>query len=99
MSTTRIEGLKVYRHKKNQLEQQMHDDFVGMGEERMAQILGESPTKRDMVVMATTIQWLGSPVGQDFLVKHGHGETGNPEAVQQQGFFAKIIGAFKNRIQ
>lgn len=30
------------------------------------------PNDRDAVVAATVIQWLGSPVGQDFLEKLGY---------------------------
>jgi hypothetical protein len=41
------------------------------------------PTKRDCVVAATVIQWLGSPVGQIFLEEFGYkriaGEPGNDE--------------------
>lgn len=107
MNMTRIEGLRTHRHKRNPLEKRMHDGFVDMGEERMSNILGETPSPRDIAVMATTVQWLGSPVGQDFLSKYGpYADTetaAEPKEVvykiKPHTFIEKIIRAFKNRIQ
>jgi hypothetical protein len=77
-----MEGLKSYRHISNPQEKVFHDTFIkdyntilatsqivkmvdGKGDPK------EYTTDEERNLMVTTIQWLGSPVGQGFLNKCG----------------------------
>lgn len=76
-----MEGYKTYRHKSNPKEKELHDKFIQTyryldmeriifpeeGRSSPDHILSE----RDMKIMITTVQWLGSSVGQGFLKKNG----------------------------
>lgn len=73
-----MEGYKTYRHKKNQKEKEIHDKFVKQhGDRDMSMIVfppkenGLAPsellTEREERIVISTIQWLGSPIGQQFL--------------------------------
>lgn len=68
------EGKATYRLKENVLEQRYHDEWKK--EQQYGNILewllGDGTRKavisdRDEMVAATVIQWLGSPVGQNFV--------------------------------
>ena len=72
-----LEGFKKYRHKDNPKEKELHDKFVERFDvESMSQIVlrvngaghpDRLLTEYEQRLMITTIQWLGSPVGQGFL--------------------------------
>lgn len=78
-----MEGFKTYRHDSNPKEKELHDKFIkeyvesrhnsGVGLERIALPVDnkgeptEFLTDREKQIMISTIQWLGSPVGQGFL--------------------------------
>lgn len=77
-----MKGLKTYRHTSNPQEKVFHDKFVELYGDitsssqivKMVDGRGwtqECTTKEERDLMATTIQWLGSPVGQGFLNKCG----------------------------
>lgn len=80
-----MEGLKTYRHDNNPLEKKIHDIFVkeyaesknGVAMEQIVMPIDgngnpeEYLTDREKQIMITTIQWLGSPVGQGFLENCG----------------------------
>jgi len=81
-----MKGNKTYRHQNNPLEKKIHDKFikafcVGRGNS-LGQICLETdergiPTSklsaREKKIIISTIQWLGSPVGQSFLKDCGFG--------------------------
>lgn len=77
----KLEGFKTYRHSTNPKEKEFHDKFIehnshnhddmdflvfGMGDGN-----GSFPANRltdhEKQIVISTIQWLGSPVGQGFL--------------------------------
>jgi len=73
-----MEGFKTYRHESNPKEKELHDKFIEQhGNGDMSMIIfppkngGLSPTEylteREEKIVISTIQWLGSPVGQNFL--------------------------------
>jgi hypothetical protein len=77
---TKIEGFKVYRHDNNPKEKKLHNKFVELfcdddmdliifppSPESGGLYTNEKLTERERRIVLTTIQWLGSPVGQDFL--------------------------------
>jgi hypothetical protein len=76
-----MKGNKTYRHNSNPLEKQLHDSFVkGNSVEDMSMIClssddGMRPdrylTDDEVSIAISTIQWLGSPVGQNFLSENG----------------------------
>jgi hypothetical protein len=85
MSTTRDHvGLRPYRFKDNPEEKRIAKAWQlwqGENGNLLAHILDErpdqggsppDPSKRDRVVAATLIQWLGTPVGQSFLEELGY---------------------------
>jgi len=80
-----MEGFKTYRHESNPKEKEFHDKFIehnshnhndmdflvfGMGDSN-----GNFPanrlTEHEKKIVISTIQWLGSPVGQGFLRECG----------------------------
>lgn len=78
-----MEGNKVYRHEQNPEEKRLHDAFVKEhGDEDMAGIVfkpnkrGTAPseylTPREEKIVISTIQWLGSPIGQNWLNRMGY---------------------------
>jgi len=82
-----MKGLKTHRHNSNPLEKEIHDKFIeefvetkhgnGIAMEQIALPVDgrgdpkEYLTDREKEIMISTIQWLGSPVGQGFLEKCG----------------------------
>lgn len=77
-----MKGTKTHRHNSNPLEMQFHDSFIKECStyDDMARIgLGTTDgirpidhlTEREEEIMINTIQWLGSPVGQQFLIDNG----------------------------
>ena len=74
-------GLKTYRHKDNSKEKELHDKFLKQFDVKgVSQIVNETysngePKKYvsndEYRLIITTIQWLGSPVGQAFLKECG----------------------------
>jgi len=75
-----IKGNKTYRHEQNPDEKQLHDNFlehIGCNYDTMDQIAFSPQSNgrlndREKALMVTTIQWLGSPVGQCFLCDNGY---------------------------
>jgi hypothetical protein len=83
-----MDGFKTYRHKDNPKEKEFHDKFLrhhnrdgyndmdnivfGTGERGMRP--AEYLTDREKQIVLSTIQWLGSPVGQGFLNSCGFEE-------------------------
>ena len=79
-----MEGNKVYRHNQNPEEKRLHDDFIEehCHDDMMSLIVfepkdgGMSPseylTEREEKIVISTIQWLGSPVGQNWLNRMGY---------------------------
>ena len=82
-----MEGLKTYRHETNPLEKDIHDFFVdkfvnhpsGVALELISMPTDGSGDPKDFLsdrekqIMITTIQWLGSSIGQGFLNGCGFG--------------------------
>ena len=77
---TIITGNKTYRFEQNPLEKQLHDDFADTSALNMSRVAfgsldGDTPSdfvnEREQSIMISTIQWLGSPMGQAFLREHG----------------------------
>ena len=82
-----MEGFKTHRHASNPKEKELHDKFVaefvesrhggGIALEQISMPMdgrgnpAEYLTDREKQIMISTIQWLGSPVGQGFLEKCG----------------------------
>lgn len=77
-----MKGLKTYRHESNPVEKEIHDKFIKNFAKDIAMEQISMPTKengdpveyltdREKEIMITTIQWLGSPVGQGFLAECG----------------------------
>ena len=79
-----MEGFKTYRHDNNPKEKELHDKFLNEHIlKRDIDLLVFPPannnqtyavdtlTEREKQIMLTTIQWLGSPVGQSFLKECG----------------------------
>lgn len=78
-----MKGNKTYRHEQNPEEKLFHDSFIAQhGDRDMAAIVfepnesGTAPseylTPREETIVVSTIQWLGSPVGQNFLRTMGY---------------------------
>ena len=76
-----MEGFKKYRHDSNPKEKEFHDKFIetfnelGMSRLVFPSLDGDTPieflNEREIKIVISTIQWLGSPVGQSFLNKCG----------------------------
>lgn len=77
-----MEGYKTHRHELNPKEKEFHDKFIKdhiKNKDRNTDLLVFAPTDgyqtyaidtlsvREKEIMITTVQWLGSPVGQGFL--------------------------------
>ncbi len=73
-------GLHTHRLKQNPLEKDFADEWKAMNDDQRGRttfdyLLGDGQhpasdhTQRDATVAATFIQWLGSPVGQNFLIR------------------------------
>lgn len=76
-----MKGNKTYRHEQNPMEKQLHDNFITDNKaEDMSRIAfgtldGITPAdfcnERELSIVISTIQWLGSSVGQSFLYDNG----------------------------
>lgn len=78
-----MKGNKTYRHEQNPKEKELHDKFIKeflKNKNSMEQISMplnergnpiECLSKKEKEIMISTIQWLGSPVGQSFLNECG----------------------------
>jgi len=77
-----MEGYKTNRHAQNPKEKELHDRFLKeQGGEGMDLIVfghgsqslrpNDYLTDREKKIVLSTIQWLGSPVGQNFLYNCG----------------------------
>lgn len=78
--TDRIMTLNSHRFKNNPLEQNFYNEWIKRNDygEILEYILCNSKdnvSERDEIVAATVIQWLGSPVGQDFIESVMNGEV------------------------
>ena len=76
-----MEGYKSHRHAQNPKEKELHDNFLKnhnrQGYEDMYLIVfghgsqsmrpNDYLTDREKKIVLSTIQWLGSPIGQSFL--------------------------------
>ena len=88
-----MKGTKQYRWESNPKEKQFHDKFIeelfysdGRAREILSSIVFGSNergipesnlTEREEIICINLIQWLGSPVGQGFLMECGFKETKN----------------------
>lgn len=77
-----MKGNKVYRHDSNPKEKEFHDKFIKEHGKDMSLIVypqraepldqpSERLSPKEESIVITTIQWLGSPVGQNFLYECG----------------------------
>lgn len=75
-----MEGNKTYRHTNNPLEKKLHDNFIKQHITDIEMICidsndGITPnrylTDDEKSIVISTIQWLGSSVGQSFLRGNG----------------------------
>ena len=85
MKKSKHRGLQQYRYKDNPEEKRISDAWVTKNEygNVLAYLLhiGDQhgkppdPSNRDVEVAATVIQWLGSPMGQHWLMELGYAKT------------------------
>ena len=75
-----MEGFKTYRHESNPKEKELHDKFVehvSHNHDTLSRLVFGSTdddnfpkeylASKEEKIAISTIQWLGSPVGQNFL--------------------------------
>ena len=73
-----MEGYKAYRYKNNPKEKEMHDKFLeqhNIKDDMHLIVFGHNEnlkpndylTNREKRIVLSTIQWLGSPIGTNFL--------------------------------
>ena len=81
----KIKGFKEYRHERNPKEKEFHDkflkehhrdgyvdmDLIVFGQSDHNMIPNDYLLDRERQIVLSTIQWLGSPVGQGFLSSCG----------------------------
>lgn len=72
MSVKKHQGLREYRFNQNLHEKAAAE--LWKSEDRLPDLLGDGqhkayPTEREYVVAATLMQWLGSPVGRQYVEK------------------------------
>jgi hypothetical protein len=81
----KIEGYKTHRFEKNPIEQKLHDTFIKdnnregycdmdlivFGHPHDSLLPRDYLTDKEKKIVISTVQWLGSPVGQEFLSKCG----------------------------
>lgn len=104
-----VEGFKVYRHASNPKEEELHDEFVSqMSTRDMDYIVfghknspsGSTPddylSERERRIVVSTIQWLGSPVGQTFLRRLGYCEE--EEFLPKERLFSEKIAHLEKRL-
>lgn len=88
ISSVELKGFKTYRHESNPVEEALHNKFIkefnnGIAMEQIALPMKENGfpveylTDREKQIMISTIQWLGSPVGQSFLGNCGFDMNNN----------------------
>lgn len=85
-----LKGFKTYRHATNPTEKQLHDSFVEHHNDKYLDLIvfgsndgsGMNPsdnlTDREKQIVVSTIQWLGSPVGKNFLRENGFTQEPKP---------------------
>jgi hypothetical protein len=77
-----MKGYKTYRHENNPKEKKIHNKFVKDHHNTDMSMIVFPPNERGMTpseyltykeqkIVISTIQWLGSPVGQSFLYECG----------------------------
>lgn len=70
-----MKGFKVYRHTDNPMEKKLHDKFIKDFDYRMLDLMvlpeSQHVTEHEARIIVSTIQWLGSHVGQVFLRDYG----------------------------
>jgi|TARA_B110000908_G_scaffold1583_1_gene2034 hypothetical protein len=75
-----MKGNKTYRHSNNPLEKKLHDSFIKQHVNDIEMICvasddGMKPnrylTDDEKRIVISTVQWMGSPVGQNFLEENG----------------------------
>lgn len=83
-----MKGFKEYRHERNPKEKEFHDkflkdhnregycdmDMIVFGCTNTSMMPNDYLTDREKQIVLSTIQWLGSPVGQGFLDSCGFDE-------------------------
>lgn len=85
-----MEGFKTYRHAKNPKEKEFHDKFIKyhfdkdismiiFPPDRSGYLPNEFLSEREKKIVITTIQWLGSSIGQAFLEECGFTEIKDNE--------------------
>ena len=81
-----MKGFKTYRHERNPKEKEFHDTFVKehnrrgyqdmdlivFGHESNTLLPSDTLTNKEQRIVVSTIQWLGSPVGDSFLRSCGY---------------------------
>lgn len=85
-----LEGYKSHRHANNPIEKQLHDSFVEHHNDGYMDLIvfGQADdsntipkdylTEREQRIVVSTIQWLGSPVGKNFLRENGFTQEPKP---------------------
>ena len=75
MENPKIEGFRTYRHKENPIEKELHDEIIKDFRNKFHQIGlphdEKCKTDREEKIIISTIQWIGTPVGQSLLNKIG----------------------------
>jgi hypothetical protein len=84
-----LKGNKEYRHEQNPEEKRFHDAVIDMGARHWSSVTlplndtGTAPSRYleedERVLVTNTIQWLGSPVGQNFLRDMGYVNKYEPD--------------------
>ena len=80
LKLNKIKGNKTYRHTNNPLEKKLHDNFIKEHINDIEMICVDSDdgmkpnrylTNDEKSIVISTVQWMGSPVGQSFLEENG----------------------------
>ena len=94
-----MEGNKTYRHENNPEEKLFHDSFICQhGDRDIAGIVfkpnksGTAPseylTPREEKIVISAIQWLGSPIGKNFLRSMGYEKKPEKEMTDKDRYYA-----------
>lgn len=77
-----MKGFKTYRHEQNPKEKELHDKFIEEHGVEMSLIVyppkessvypSEYLTQKEESIVISTIQWLGTPVGKEFMESCGY---------------------------
>lgn len=84
----KLESFKIHRHKSNPVEKKLHDSFIkdhSSDTDMSLIVFGQADSNstypadylsdREKQIVLSTIQWLGSPIGQHFLHENGFKNT------------------------